>query len=150
MHNNRLWIAFLALFGLLVIWYNSDALLKVYRYEALTHQTQPVDLSLSVEEKSGHYHYRALYTYMIRDETYSKNELLERPLFRNVRAAEELLPEYQSDPHTVWVNSSAPEQATLQKHYPYKECFYALLMTALLLYFIWLGFRVAQQTTEVK
>lgn len=145
MHKNRLWIVFLALFTLLVLWYDVDALFKVYRYNKLTQKTAPLNVQLAVEEKSGRYHYRAQYEYSVAGQTYIQNELLMRPLLRNERAAEELLPEYQSDPHIVWFDPYTPSQGTLQKHYPYKECFYAVVMTALLLYFIWLGFKVAHQ-----
>lgn len=56
------------------------------------------------------------------------------------KGGEKLLKEVNS----VWVNSRNPKESALQKSFPYKELAYALLLWGILLYFIFLGWRVGK------
>lgn len=147
MHRNPVWLIFLALFSLVVFWYAGDAVYKIYRYEQMTSKTYPSSIDLEVTDPgSSRYYYISTYTIDIDGKTYEASEQLREPIFRNKAAAEAFKDEYLNDSWTVWYAPKNPNQSTLQKSYPFKELMYALCLFGLLCYFLWLGFKVADQS----
>lgn len=147
MHRNTVWLAFLAIFSLITLWYAGDAVYKIYSYDRLSMKTSPSTLDLEVVDNgSGRYYYVGNYSITVNDEVYKGREQLKQPIFRNRAAAVALMPEYRNDPWTVWYSPQNPLHSTLQKSYPFKELTYGLGLIALLCYFLWLGFKVADQS----
>jgi hypothetical protein len=151
MHRNPVWLGFLLLFALVTAWYAGDAIYKIYRYDQLTASVEPSTINLEVVTNgSGRYYYKGIYTVEIDSQTYSGSEQLLQPIFRNQASAEALLQEYLNDPWVVWYAPNNPLHSTIQKNYPLKELIYGLALVALFCYFLWLGFKVADQSREVS
>lgn len=146
MHRNPIWLAFLLLFALLTAWYAGDALYKIYRYDTLSKSAKPSSLELEVVDNGSRFYYLATYTIKVNDQIYEGHEQLAQPIFRNEAAAKAFMKDYLNDPWIVSYSPKNPLKSTLQKSYPMKEAFYATAMVALLCYFLWLGFKVADQS----
>lgn len=147
MHRNPVWLVFLVLFGILTAWYSGDALYKMYQYESLSKKTKPQTLALEVVDNgSGRFYYLGKYSIEIDGASYEGQQQLAQPIFRNEAAAQAFMDEYLHDPWVVWYSPQNPAKSKLQKNYPLKEVFYAAVMVVLLCYFLWLGFKVADQS----
>ncbi len=141
-----LWIAFICTVVLVVLWFTADAAYKHYHYNAQSHALLPGEINWSIEKKADDlFLHHAAFSYNIDNKSYKSHTVLRPPIYRNAWAAREALPSVKEKEWRVWYNPTYPEQSTIQKNFPYKEWVYATALWAVLLYFFWLGRRIAEQ-----
>lgn len=146
MHKNRVWLGFLAAMTLITAGYCGSALYKIYRYVVLTKQTTPENLRWGVQALSDdQYLIKVNYDFQVNGSVYPGETDFTDRVYMNPWAAEQETPKYSYKKWNVWYQPRNYQHSTLQKKFPAKECYSAGAMIILLLYFIWLGFYVAQK-----
>ena len=73
-----------------------------------------------------------------------KEPLSERP-YLNRWAAAQALTEFESKSQQVWIDPQHPEHHALNKRLPLREIVYSIVLSFLLIYFLWLGFRIGKK-----
>lgn len=148
MHNNPVFLTFLAFLGLIVIGYGAVALYKYYRYTILTASAPAVIEKWSIEADlrqwpmnllfEDAYRVQADYSF-VTDQIKYEGKTIFREKYRNTWAAEQSQKKMEQENWIVWYQPGNAHYSTLQKNFPLKECVSAGVLAALLLYFIWLG-----------
>jgi len=143
MHKNPLWISFIAIFSLILLWYSYDAGTKWWAYHATTATTIAENVEFTVkEESSDKFFIHGTYTFNVDGKQWHGESSLLQSMYRNHIAANEIVPDLEKKQWTVWYSPTNPKYSTLQKTYPFKECLYAGVLWALLIYFLYIGWRV--------
>lgn len=144
MHKNWIWRAFLSVVFVVTLWYTGDAWYRYYAYSHLNAKTTADAVDWTIEKHSEDaYSLTASYRFTIGKTSYSGRTSFAKN-YRNRWAAEQAVAEYSSSPWDVWYGKENPNHSSLQKSFPVKECVSAVVLWALLLYFLWLGFYVSK------
>jgi hypothetical protein len=145
MHRNRLWLAFLSCFAIALLVYSSITLYRLYSYIRLDAHATAQTISWQVAEiEEDLFAAGATYTFPVGDQLIEGYDHLRKPIYYNRWAAESSLISNESADKTIWYRSSDPSVSSLQKSFPLKESIYTIILLALLLYFIWLGYYVSR------
>lgn len=156
MHKNSLWLSFLGALLLLVTIFGSISFYKVWDYTRLDAITSAEKIDWSIVELKRHslfeligfgdelFTLRGEYSFRVGENIFLGSTTLTEPLFRNLYAVEEELISIRTKPAKVWYDSSNPSYSSLQKKFPFKECLSTAIMLGLLLYFIWIGYKVGR------
>lgn len=147
MHRNPLWLAFLGVVALVVLGYSIKTGIAVFNYEQQRVSTPPAGITWSAKKVAeDSYVLQADYQFYSHQILYQGKT--EFPFsYRNAFAAELAGKEESSKPWRVWYSPSNPQNSTLQKQFPIKECFYGIVLWCLLIYFVILGYRVGHERT---
>jgi hypothetical protein len=141
-HKNVFWRAFLLVVTLTTLIYSGIATYRYHAYLSLSAK-QPLTgpISWDVEEKSSEdFILISNYTYQVNGLSYSGETKWSDTPYRNGWAAQQAIEVSAKESFTVWYDPSDPSYSSLQKHFPLKECVYAVFLWGLLLYFVWLGY----------
>jgi hypothetical protein len=151
-HKNSLFLGFLGLLAAAASIYSAIALYKYYRYAVLDSQApaQSIEWSIKVDKKKwplsllfeDNYRLLAMYSFSVEGKA-MKGSTSFKENYLNSWAAEQAIKKNEQKNWIVWYQSGKVNHSTLQKNFPLKECVSAGVLWALLLYFIWLGFYVA-------
>lgn len=143
MHRNPYWLILLAVVGSIVLYCSVDAWVKFHRYHTLNGTIKPIELTWSVQTYGEEeYGIEAHYRYYVASQEYrGQEEFLPRP--RNPWAAQDLVKFYKTEAWLVYFSNHNPQDSTLQKSFPLKESISALILWILFVYFLWLGYYVA-------
>ena len=147
MNTSLIWKLFLAIASLLVLWNTIGTIRVLYHDLRLSHSVWAESVEWSAKEVNderfallGRYHYR------VGGNLYTGEELLLRPRFWNLWAAEDSIAQQAHLSHRVWYSSTEPQYSALQKNFPIKECLSTALLWGLLGYFVCLRKRVQKLT----
>lgn len=145
MHNNSYWKAFLLFVLGCTLVYSGIAAYRYYEYIRLTDK-QPITkvVQWDIFEKSDEeFILISTYEFTVAGRDYTgKMEWSDFP-YRNEWSAKKAIQERGQEPLFVWYDPSNPNYSSLQKHFPVKQCIYAVFLWGLFLYFIWIGSYVA-------
>jgi len=145
MHNNRYWLAFLIVLGLCVTGYTTYTLYYLFQYVILSQQAPVQDIRWSYKEvHSEEYVLHADYRLQLPTQVVDGGSDLPSQRLLNPWAAEQAIKKMQTRSWKAWYNPRNPHNSALQKYFPTKECISALVLWALLLYFVFLGFYVTK------
>ncbi len=147
MHQNRIWLAFLAIISLVLLWHTAIFAFKFTRYSTLTSTALSTHTEWSIAKLgTDRYALHVKYSYDFNGKSFQNEETLGRPLFRNTFAAGKSMP--GASPRLIWFSPDNPDYSTSDKSFPLKEAVYAGVMWLLLLYFIWLGIHVNKRQIQ--
>jgi len=142
MHHNHLWISFLSAAALAVIIYTSFTAYDLWQYVRLDKQAQTQHIQWSVEALSDdRFIPIARYQFLAQGKDF-QGETRWQESFLNEWTAKEAVGRLTQSPPLVWYDGSDPVFSTLQKIFPLKESFYTVILWAIALYFICLGYYV--------
>lgn len=136
--DSRLWKIFNILFAVAALLFTGKSLHKLYLYNLFNTQTYASSTNWSIKEisKDEQYALQANYSFVIGGTTYSGEDIIYVPPYRNAWAAEQGIKENTSKRLAVWYYSQDPKYSSLQKYFPIKECLSTLVIWGLLFYFI--------------
>jgi len=141
MNNNHLWWAFLAFIALPTVYFTWVCVHSLQDYYAHTDMAQPIHIDWNYEQigRGGTYAPVAHYTFQAQGKVIAGDTALSEPLFRDAWVADDVLNRLRSRSWKVWYQTSHPEHSTLDRRFPWKECFTAVALLGLFFYFLVLG-----------
>jgi len=144
MHKNFCWLIFLFIVGAITTWHTGIFSVRLYQYYQLDAIASPTKVDWAVKPLSkGRFALVAEYSFLVQGTIYHGKTILKKPLFRNLWAANNSLPRYQSQQWKIWFSANYPHHSTVQKSFPLKECFYAGVLLLLFIYFLGLGYYIS-------
>ncbi len=145
MHKNKVWLSFLCLYASIAMWFMGAAVYSSYHYWKMSASRPPSQANWSVAELSSEVFVpQVAYTFEVAKTSFAGRTMLTNHRYIHPKGAEQALTEFSAKKWAVWYNPADPQESTLQKMFPFKECISALILFGLLLYFIWLGFFVTR------
>ncbi|MEI8300250.1 MAG: hypothetical protein WCG10_01375 [Chlamydiota bacterium] len=142
------WGAFFLLSSAVTLWFCVQASLQLIPYWRLSEETHGyIDNFLVQEITQEKYAVRAFYHYQVGDQTYKGETTFKAPIFLNPAAAKQHIEKYWNEKEwDVWYSLKTPSYASLQKLFPFKAIFNAVLSVGVLFYFVWLRSYVAKMS----
>lgn len=145
MHKNRLWLGLLTFILLCFIWFLGGSVIDHYRYNRLNSHTYAKEVHWSMlSKKSDLFFVQARYRYQVDQQEYEGVGTLSST-YRNSWGVEKSIQERREQPLLIWYDSKNPSFSSLQKQFPYKSWLYTAILGGIFIYFIWIGFRVANR-----
>lgn len=142
MARNSFYTLFISLIILGVLGYTTHTLIKVWQYIRLDQQTEIQHIQWSILPANDESFIPfANYFFNVHGQNY-QGQTHWQESYLNQWAAQEAIGRLEKTPPSVWFDSSAPENSSLQKPFPFKESFYSLLLWILGIYFVGLGYYV--------
>ena len=143
MHKNKFWLGFLIFVILVTLGNVSLATYRYLSYRQLQAQAPLLNFSTEINEISDTYYFVEVnYTFLVNGKTHSGNSFSTERHFLNHWAAEEEEKAFNARPPKVWYDPNNPEHSTLVKKFPLRDIGSSLALIGLLVYFLWLGYRV--------
>lgn len=135
--QSRAWQIFIICMSLVTAYWTAAAVHQVNAYVHLTGQMQPDQITWTYQEVSSDlYAPLATFTFTTEGKQIQGSTLLSRPRFRSASAAESVLQELKKQMWPVWYAPGRPEQATIERRFPLKDCLSALILLGLFVYFV--------------
>lgn len=135
--KHSLGFLFLILLGIIALWTLGAAAYSVYHYLILDASTHAkVDSWNFADAEDDLVAVDAAYSFQVNQQTYSGHTTFVDTLFRNSIAGEKHLEEMSQKEWTVWYNSGDPSVSTLYKSFPWRSVIKALVVGAILGYFV--------------
>lgn len=146
--GRRVWQVFFILSCGVVAWFLVHFGIKMIPYIKLSSSTEAIVTGFSVAEQANEkWAITADYHYEVRGVKYKKNYTFTAPIFLNRLAAQNHIDKHWSQKEwQVWYSTKDPNQAALQKLFPFKLLFNACLAMGIVFYFVWLRHYVARAT----
>lgn len=143
MHQNRLWLMFLAVVVVVSLGYTVRTAFLVMKFYSYQERYPVKTLEWSHYEDGEHYFYPvASYMFDKRGELIKKKELLPDFKYTNPYRLDEEILQFKERSWEVFCRSDG--QCTLHNGFPYKEVIYTLILLAISVYFVYLGISVNQ------
>ena len=141
------WLLVYLVVGGCALWYTALASMEVYRWSRATAraQTEAQEWSVHPIGRAG-YRIAVSYSFDAGGKLFEGSQRDEKRLFRNAWAAEQDIAQHKSAPLTIWYSPSNPTYSTPFRHFPYRLCTYAAILTLLALYFVGLRIYLRRQT----
>ena len=136
-----LWISLLVAIAGVALWYCGGAAVQTIRYMRLSGETIPAQIEWSVE-KVGRDHFSVMgdYRFTVNEKTYSGRTFPPDLSFRNEKGAIWAAAAAREMEWPLFYRPSNPAISSLDHTFPTKKVTYALLLVAILAYFLTLGF----------
>lgn len=142
MQRNPIWILFISVIILLVVGYTGYAFVEIWKYIRLDRRVEAQEIHWSVISLSDDAFIPfAQYSFKANDKNY-RGQAEWQETYLNEWAAHEAVGRLEQSPPQVWFDSKDPDISALQKNFPFKISFYALLLWILGIYFVGLGYYV--------
>ena len=139
MYRNPFWLFFLTLIGLITMGYTINTLMKIYDFQRLDAQIPTELMEWSVIPLTDEdFAIKANYLYLGKDSLYQGEDLWKEHYLSEF-AAKEKISKLSEEIAKVWIDPLTPGFSTLQKYFPFKECFSTLFLWTIWIYFFWLG-----------
>lgn len=140
------WGAFFLLSSAISLWFCVQASLLLVPYWRLSEEAHGYVDNFSIQELSPEkYAVKAFYHYQVGDLTYQGETTFKAPIFLNREAAEQHIQKHwHENKWGVWYSPQKPSYSSLQKLFPFKALFNAVLSVGVLFYFVWLRSYVAK------
>ena len=140
----RFWVALLVISGGIALWFMAIALLGVVKFALLNSTGTAQVLHWDVHEiSSSQFAIEAKYQFRIKENAYIDKTKFESPRFLNRFAAESHIAHRSDKSWKVWYSSSNPRYSSLEKIFPQKQCFQALLTLGVFAYFFFVRKRLS-------
>ncbi|MEC7840263.1 MAG: hypothetical protein VX777_09525 [Chlamydiota bacterium] len=145
MHNNKIWLGFLAIMTLAVLWFTWGTAIKIYDYFSYKEYSKALNVRWKKEKiDTDHYLLTATYSFKHHGKNHEGEMLFEKPVYQNPWAAEQAITMNTAKPWRVWFSPSQPSRSTIIKKFPMKEAASTVILWGLWIYFLWLGVYVTQ------
>jgi hypothetical protein len=147
MHRNPIWLLLIGVVLVITLFYAGRSAVSVSNYYAHSGATtSETVLWEAIEVNSDKYVVEGSYSFVVDGQQISGKTRLDRPVFRNRWAAEDHIQQLGPEgPWRVWYVPSDPNRSSLQKRFPTKECVSTAALSAILIYFLGLGYYVSRQ-----
>lgn len=141
MQKQTVWLALVATLTLIVLWYSGIFLYRYYHYMRLSGKAPAKEMAWTVEPRTDEqYLLKANYSFVSNGQTFTGSSVIEDRGFWNEYAAQKGIEDVSKKKWIIWFNPSNPAHSSLQKNFPLKECVSAVIMWAIVFYFLWLGY----------
>lgn len=135
-HLYKLWVALIAISSAVAILFVSIAAKETWKYFSLNSSTSAEILEWNVTEvSSSRYALEANYRYQVGSVFHTCKRSLDSPRFLNRYAAENQIKSWQRKSWRVWYNERDPSHSFLERNFPRKQLFHALLTFGVAAYF---------------
>ena len=134
----RVWMVFLALTSLIAMVFLVKTSLKLQEYFSLNQITKAFVTDWKISEKDEtSFALQVFYEFSLsgKDKIQSQMELA-KPYFLNRPSAEKAVEEFSKQSWEVFYNDKNPNNNSLQKLFPFKDCIQTLLTLGIFVYFI--------------
>jgi hypothetical protein len=139
MRRNTIWIALLLIVAFFALWFIFKAGYTLFSYYRLSVQVPVRIENWEVKEKqSDQFAVIAHFYFEYLGKTF-QGESEVGGLYPNPWAANRAQKQFSDQHFSAWINPKNPQQALLEKKFPYKKVISAALLIGLLLYFFILG-----------
>lgn len=150
MIRNRLWIAFLALFGVITAVFTAIAMYKLADYYRTPAATVATASRWSTDKIGGdRFALRVRYQYRIGEKEFEGEDQIKWPTFRSTAAASAAIQELEKVSPRVWYRPASPHASTVQRKFPSRPCVHAGLLLGTMAYLLILGAYIARQSVLV-
>ncbi len=140
MHKNVHYIGLLLLLSAFVLWWTYDAIYLTFRYYALSASTTVVITEVNtIKKDEDDYRLEIEYLYIAGENSYKKTQIMPSS-YLNLFAVQKAIDELKNKNLPLYFNPRDPNQASLERVFPLKQCLYAIIMISILCYFIGLGY----------
>lgn len=132
----RLWIVLLAVTGGIACWFSATGAKEAWDYFSLNGIAVATISDVEIRElSSSRYALEARYQYSVDGVPYAVQSVLKYPQFLNRFTAENELASWRGKQSKVYYKKTRPQFSRLEKEFPRKPCFHALLTLGVLAYF---------------
>ncbi len=122
--------------GLLAGWFACVAGLALYSYGQLDRQAPcQVTRWQLIEYSPSKVAIEAFYTFSVEGKEWEGQMIFSKPYYFNLPSAQEALSQKERSSWNVWYNHRNPKKSSLERDFPYKHCFNALIVIGLAGYF---------------
>ena len=123
--------------GGVALWFLSTATYAYWKYARAGKKTQAHIENWGVEKiGSSKFAIAASYVFEVQGEKFEGKTVFKEPYYLNHLSAEDDLKKWASQHWEVWYDPSSPAFSTLQKLFPYKYIWHALLTLGVFVYFL--------------
>ncbi len=145
MHKNKVWLSFLILVILITLGNIGLATYRYLNYSHLQSQAPLLNYTTEIEEVAETYFYVIVdYAFQVNGKIYPGRSYSNERHFLNRWAADEEVKEITAHPPKVWFDRQNPAHSSLIKKFPTRDVGSSLALLGLLVYFLWIGFRVGR------
>lgn len=138
MTEKKIWLVLNLSLGIAACWFVAVAGVALFRYTQLTDTIKPEVIIWGIDEQAEDWYLlSATYTFRLEKNLFQGKGVLKDPIFRNREIAEEALNRSKDlrQIWPIWYSTANPHISALEKRFPFKESFAALLLCGILLYF---------------
>ncbi|MCC5831623.1 MAG: DUF3592 domain-containing protein [Chlamydiales bacterium] len=148
MHKNAIWVAFLLIVMGFGIWFVVKAGYELIHYYQLSAQI-PVKIEKweVKEQEANKYIIEAFYAYEFEGKNY-RNRGRVGSTYPNPWAANRARDQFEEERWYAWINPQMPQNALLEKKFPYRAAVSAVVLLGLVIYFICLGLYVGVKNEQ--
>ncbi len=140
MNRNRIWTVLLSLVCLGAFLFSSRAFVELYQFLSLNKSTQVHSMEPHIKKlSSGRYSLKVRYHYLVKEQSYSREQTVTRYPYRNRLVAMDTFEKLQKAPHKAWYSEKHPEKGKFDKSFPVRGLFSAGLLIGISIYFYLLG-----------
>jgi len=123
----------------IALWFSGEAVHDLWVFWRLDRGASAVVYKWSVQEiSSSEFALKASYRFMAKGREWAGKTIFEKPYYFNRPSAEKALQTKSQEHRIVWYSLSNPKHNSLERNFPYKKCFHALISLGVLIYFIFL------------
>lgn len=134
---NKLWFLLIFISVGIALWFTIIAGRGIWNYHKLDAKTPCKVTSWDIEEKnSSKFVIYAHYEYLVDNHVFKGETTFAGPYYLNRMSAETGIHQLKDFSWEVWYRSKYPEESSLQKIFPFKNCLYALLTIGVCIYFL--------------
>ena len=135
--TNIIWYFFISLSCFIALWFSSKTFIDIVRYQRLEKIAPIIVTRWEIEEKKeGIFFVGASYKYKVENEDFEGKATFSRKFFNYHAAFDYLNKLAQKKDLVAWYSKKNVRKATLEKHFPVKNLVYAVVSTAIFIYFI--------------
>ena len=122
--------------GLAALWFCSIAGGGLYSYARLDRQA-PAKITHweLIEYSPSKVALEASYTFLVEGQEWQGQSIFSKPYYLNLPSAKSALEQKSHESWSVWYNHRNPKTSSLERLFPYKNCFNALITLGVLGYF---------------
>ncbi|MCH9632794.1 MAG: hypothetical protein S4CHLAM6_11360 [Chlamydiae bacterium] len=140
MNKNLIWPIFLSVISISVVAFTSLLSIDLYRYYQLKCAVPVEHMEASISQLAvNRYCVELNYLYQVNTSKYSRNQKLNKTIYKNAWLANKEAKNLEESPVYVWYNPHKPQLGVVNKAFPYKRLFSTSVLYAVFLYFCFLG-----------
>lgn len=146
-----IWKGLLLFLGVITLWFSWGTGKSLVEYSRLSHQTDAFIIDwkpLKISDEN--FTIEAKYTFILAEAQFFGKYTFDKQQFPNLWGVESTIKSLSSKKWKVWYNPSNFEQTSLQKFFPFKDCFYTFILASLLIYFFFLGRYISNQSGSMN
>lgn len=138
---SKLWIGLISLSAILALWFSGKASIELWKYLKLNASAPATVSEWSVEQRSANvFVISGKYFFDTAGRRWDSSSVLSGHTYPNPYAAQRAIEPLQTQAWQVWYCQKDPSYSTLQKFFPFKRVFQALIALGVTIYFAGIRF----------